>query len=88
MYVGEPLGAAAVQVRQQRVVQALQVQDVGMQVMYVYLVLHGRVAEVVGGADYLAPLGAPAEACRAGAGTSVSGALESSVRSGGGWGSI
>src|SRR5579871_708763 len=58
--VGEAHIAARVEVGQEGVVHAHQVQDAGMQVMNVNLVLDGGVAEVVGRADHLSALYAAA----------------------------
>ena len=52
--------AAAVEISQQLMVHAHQVQDGGVQVVDVDFVLDSGVAEVVGTADYLAPLDAAA----------------------------
>ena len=49
--VGQPLVAAAVEVGQQRVVEPQQVQDRGVQVVDVDLVLDRGVADLVGRAD-------------------------------------
>ena len=60
MNVGQPHVAAAVEVRQEPMVEAQQVQDGGVQIVDVHLVLDGRVAEVVGRPVGLAPLDAAA----------------------------
>ena len=59
-HIRQPEVAAAVAVRELRVVQTHQVQDGGMQVVIVHRLLDGLETEVVGGALYEAALDAAA----------------------------